>query len=102
MPRAVEKDPDSPMQLESVRRFVISVPSLREVLSIPVTSPAEAALREEMCRTIDALSITLNEAARVETSLAHVAVFRAASKVAARLASTTSWPETTAAMRRDH
>jgi CheY-like chemotaxis protein len=90
-------------EMESVRRFVTSVPSLRQVLSVPVATQAEATLRAEMCRTIGALSVTLNDAACVETSLTRVAVFRAASKVAERLASTTSWPEMKAdAMRRDH
>ena len=100
--RKVEPDSGSSPEMESVRRFVTSVPSLQQVLSLPVTSPAEAALQAEMRRTIDALSVTLNNAARVETCRARVVVFRAASRVAARLASTTSWPEMRAGALRDH
>lgn len=91
------------MEMESVRQFVSNVPRLQQVLSVPVTSAAEAALHAEMRRTIGALSVTLDKAARAETSRTRVAVFRAASKVAARLASTTAWSETRAAStRRDH
>ncbi len=91
------------MEMASVRRFVSNVPRLQQVLSVPVTSAAEAALHAEMRRSIGALSVMLDKAARTETSRTRVAVFRAASKIAARLASTTAWSETRAAStRRDH
>lgn len=83
-----------PPRMESVRRFVTSAESIRRMLAVPVTSPGEATLHAEMRRTLDALSATLNEAAHVETSRGRVALFRAASTMAAKLATSTS--------RRDH
>jgi CheY-like chemotaxis protein len=86
--KRVETDPESPMKMESVHRFVESVPGLRRVLSLPVTCETEAALHAEMRRTIGELSATLDYAARMEKSRSRLAVFRAASKAAAGLAIT--------------
>ncbi|HSP33459.1 MAG TPA: response regulator [Thermoanaerobaculia bacterium] len=83
----------------SLERFVISVPSLQDVLSVPVTSQSEAALRAEMRRTLSALSSTLTDAASVEANNTRAAAFRAASTVAAQLASPAM---ANVASRRDH
>ena len=99
---AAHPDSEPPVKMESLRRFVASVVSLQRMLSVPVTSPTEAALRAELRRTLGALSATLDEAAYVETSRGRVALFRAASIAAAKLAITTTRPETTAATRWDH
>jgi len=74
------------VNLEAVRRFVSTAPSLQRLLSAPVHSGSEAALRAEMRHTIGDLSVGLDDAARVEASPARAAVLRAASTVAAQLA----------------
>ena len=98
----IEPVSGAPVRMESLRRFATSVASLQHMLSVPVTSPSEAALRAEMRRTLGALSATLDEAAHVETSRGRVALFRAASTVAANLAITAPRPEMAAASRQDH
>ncbi|HYC60100.1 MAG TPA: hypothetical protein VEK79_11105 [Thermoanaerobaculia bacterium] len=85
----------TPAELDSLKRFVRSVPSLEDLLSVPVVSQREAVLRAEMRRTMRALSVTLADAAQIETSSTRATVFSAAAMVAARLAGT-------AASRRDH
>jgi hypothetical protein len=78
---------DEPLiELETVRRFVSTVPSLQRLLSAPVISAREAMLRTEMRRTIQALSAELDHAARAEASRSRAAVLRGASTVAAQLA----------------
>jgi len=79
-------DRQVPVNLDAVRRFVSTVPSLQRLLSAPVHSGPEAALRAEMRHTIGDLSVGLDDAARVEASPARAAVLRAASTVAAQLA----------------
>lgn len=74
------------VNIEAVRRFVSTAPSLQRLLSAPVHSGPEAALRAEMRHTIGDLSVGLDDAARVEASPTRAAVLRAASTVAAQLA----------------
>ena len=73
------------MKIESLQRFVSTVPKLRHLLSVPVTGQREAALRSEMRRTLGALSSMLMEAAHGEASRTRAAVYCAASTVAGRL-----------------
>ena len=80
------RDRGPAVNLEAVRRFVSTAPSLQRLLSAPVHSGPEAALRAEMRHTIGDLSVGLNDAARVEASPTRAAVLRAASTVAAQLA----------------
>jgi len=80
-----DTDGDARVQLDTVRRFVREVPSLRRLLGAPVGSVREAALRTEMRRTIGALSAVLDRAARSEANHSRSAVLRAASTVAAQL-----------------
>lgn len=89
---------ETPVSMESLLRFATSVVSLQRMLSVPATTPREAALHAEMRRTLGALSATLDEAARVEASRRRAALFRVASTVAAQLAI----PASIAATRRDH
>jgi DNA-binding NtrC family response regulator len=93
---------EASVKLESLRQFARSVPSLQQLLSNPVCSQREAALRAEMRRTLRALAATLTEAAHEEASRPRAAVFRAALAVATQLASVPA-PGTTLAERgRDH
>lgn len=82
----VPTDRQVPVNLEAVRRFVSTAPSLQRLLSAPVHSGPEAALRAEMRHTIGDLSVGLDDAAQVEASPARAALLRAASTVAAQLA----------------
>ena len=61
-------DGEARVKLDTVRRFVREVPTLRRLLGAPVGSVREAALRTEMRRTIGALSVVLDRAARIEAS----------------------------------
>ena len=88
--------------VQSVQRFVRSVPSLEILLSVRVCCEREAALRAEIRRALGVLSETLLDAAQAEASRTRAAIFRAASMVAARLAAS---PAPAAAARttgRDH
>jgi DNA-binding response OmpR family regulator len=85
-PKAADPDADPIARLASLEHFISTVPSLQRMLSRPVTSRREAALRSEMRRSVGTLSAVLGEAAREETSHTLAAVFRAASDVAAQLA----------------
>ena len=73
------------VKLDSLQRFVMSVPALEQLLSIPADGQREAAIRTEMRRTLGALAATLTEASHVESSMARAAVFRSTSTVAGRL-----------------
>ena len=93
-------DEERELNLETVRRFVSTVPSLHGLLSAPVVSAREAMLRTEMRRTIGALSAALDDAAQGEASPERAAVFCAASTVAAQLATQATHERRAAA--RDH
>jgi DNA-binding NtrC family response regulator len=80
-----DADGEALVQLDTVRRFVSTVPSLRRLLGAPVGSVREAALRTEMRRTVGALSAVLDHAAQIEASGTRAAVLRDASAVAALL-----------------
>lgn len=82
----VPADRQVPVNIEAVRRFVSTAPRLQRLLSAPIRSGPEAALRAEMRHTIGDLSVGLDDAARVEASPTRAAVLRAASTVAAQLA----------------
>lgn len=100
--RRNEPEGDSSIRIESLQRFVSSVRSLRHLLSVPVRSEREAALRAEMRRTLGLLSATLLDAARVESGRTRAAVFHAASTVAARLAAVPMSAGESAPAGRDH
>lgn len=84
--RPSDSDGDAPMKLESLQRFVRSIPNLERLLKSAVSCQQEAVLRAEMRRKLGTLSTTLMEAAHVEASRTRSAVFHAASLAAAQLA----------------
>ncbi len=100
--RESEPQTDASVKLDSLQRFVMSVPILQHLLSVPVGGQQEAALRAEMRRTLGALATTLTEASHVEASRSRAAVFRAASMVAGRLATVPPAGTVVAASGRDH
>jgi len=75
------------LDMRAVRRFVASVPSLRDTLAAPIVSPDEWMLRGEMRRTMSELSGVFRTAADDEPNDTRAAVFIAAAMVAAQLAS---------------
>jgi hypothetical protein len=74
------------VDLNAVKRFVRTVPSLRRLLALPALSDRELLLRAEMRQTIAKLAAALDEAARGEPGKIRAAVYRAAAAAAADLA----------------
>lgn len=99
---ASEPETDASVEIDSLQRFAMSVPSLEHLLSVPVAGPREAALRAEMRRKLGELAGTLREAANVEASRTRAGVFRAASTTATRLARVPAAGSTLDARGRDH
>ena len=89
------------VELESLRRFVRSIPNLHDLLSVPIIDESEATLRAEMRRHLRALATTLMEAAHIDANGARAVVFRAVSTIAEQLA-TVSASGIAAASGRDH
>lgn len=75
-----------PVDLSALQRFVASIPTLRDALAAPMTTPHELVLRGEIRRTILELSGALEAAAEEEPNRTRAAVFLAASAAAADLA----------------
>jgi DNA-binding NtrC family response regulator len=100
--RGSEPEIEASVKLDSLQRFVRSVPNLQRVLSVPVSCQREAVIRSEMRRTLGVLSATLLEAAQVEASGTRAAVLRAASTVASRLSTVPAPGTAIAASGRDH
>jgi DNA-binding response OmpR family regulator len=81
-----ESETEGAVNLDSLRRFAMTLPNLQHLLSVPVGGQPEAALRAEMRRTLGELAAALRQAARGEASTRSAAVFHAASSMAAELA----------------
>jgi DNA-binding NtrC family response regulator len=73
-------------RIASLERFVADIPALRRLLGDSALSRRELQLRGEIRRTILELSAVLDEVAQSETSRTRAAAYRAASNVAAELA----------------
>jgi DNA-binding response OmpR family regulator len=101
-PRRSERVTDPSVRLESLQRFVKTVPSLHRLLSVPVTSDREAELRAAMRRTLGTLAAMLADATHVEASSTRAAVYRAASTVAGRLANGSAPESRVAESGREH
>lgn len=80
------------VDMHALQRFVENLDSLRAALAAPMTTTYDLQLRGEIRRNALALSGALDVAADEEPNRVRAAVFRAASVVAADLASVPPLP----------